>query len=1071
MRTWTGPSYRGEGLVGNNVVARFQDETGTHTLEQLPEQVIPDDIVELRVHGVNGGTPEQNLQDPSPVRIAGDDTAGFYRRRSELRSGPRRVVEAYNWSSINSKKSIRAWWLVLFPFAAANFAGWLLPKDLPDDRRRWSQQVVRLIGLAITVISVLGLTLIFVDMIGVQCSGLDSCNTDFAWGWVGSIAGWGPLGDNPVRLAVAYSLLPALAILVLWLLGRRSRHYEDYGAGQPIESADGKPFQGWIGPEIDSVRMDRVEFWQAPDVVYVQAWLHATAGLSALAATMAIAIRELVPHGTHHELLRKLAIVGMIVVVLTAVAELGISKMHQIPSRSLRKQDKEFWKWRSSWIPAGAAIGLFVWVSVLGWTTEAGAGTDGSTVLADVPPLEAVRNGLIVTSLVAVALVLVLAVLVRGTRLTTVIVLVGPAIFLVGARSGDDYVFSLLDTTGWLILQIVAAVVLTGHHWIRKPGMEDHDPSGYRHDPVRIYGTTAALAVATVAVIQRGGWLAITVATLIPILYITGQFIFQIARAHDYPEKEHMREATAAVVAGLGLTGVMTIISSGTVFVAQRLSKATALPQLGMSECPEETICYPAEIGWYSLTALAGVAVLLLVVILRLVLLYLVRWRKKAAHFCEEYDDLATSSDVPHQTYDIGGGCNDEHHKDRLDFAKKGMTARMLANVTDDADWVISAAVVTTLTLVVAAIVARIADFLPGESEAGFFGAASWAIAFLVVGGGAVIYTARDNRQTREMLGMLWDVMSFFPRRFHPLAPPCYAERAVIDVRNRLIHTTTLGDTGRNNAARRAGVSPGEVPANDVILVAHSEGSLIATAALLSLLPSRHVHETRLIRHPGHPEPTGEELEHVAFVTYGCMLARLYSRAWPDQLPEKYLVELKAALEQVPVPDPTDPMPPHGPFPCPPEDRIPRWVNFGRYSDYLGGRVFAELQRKPMNMSVVNENGDKKRELSKPERKWTDGDLRCDDVFFIDPVRRWRWDGQLEHARIWRHSFDYESDTEDPRFREHIWFIARVFNGEDESDLVRSYRRGSDCQCHPEPGTTGAGKQATPAQPRDDARG
>ena len=87
-----------------------------------------------------------------------------------------------------------------------------------------------------------------------------------------------------LRLAVAYSLLPALAILVLWLLGRRSRHYEDYGAGQPIESADGKPFQGWIGPEIDSVRMDRVEFWQAPDVVYVQAWLHATAGLSASAA-------------------------------------------------------------------------------------------------------------------------------------------------------------------------------------------------------------------------------------------------------------------------------------------------------------------------------------------------------------------------------------------------------------------------------------------------------------------------------------------------------------------------------------------------------------------------------------------------------------------------------------------------------------------------------------------------------------------------------------------------------------------------------------------------------------------
>lgn len=85
MRTWLGPPFRGEGLIGNSTVRRFTDGAGgEHTERQLPEDVIPAGVVELRVHGVNGGTPEQNLHDPSPVRIAGDGTAGFYRRREEL---------------------------------------------------------------------------------------------------------------------------------------------------------------------------------------------------------------------------------------------------------------------------------------------------------------------------------------------------------------------------------------------------------------------------------------------------------------------------------------------------------------------------------------------------------------------------------------------------------------------------------------------------------------------------------------------------------------------------------------------------------------------------------------------------------------------------------------------------------------------------------------------------------------------------------------------------------------------------------------------------------------------------
>jgi hypothetical protein len=103
------------------------------------------------------------------------------------------------------------------------------------------------------------------------------------------------------------------------------------------------------------------------------------------------------------------------------------------------------------------------------------------------------------------------------------------------------------------------------------------------------------------------------------------------------------------------------------------------------------------------------------------------------------------------------------------------------------------------------------------------------------------------------------------------------------------------------------------------------------------------------------------------------------------------LIELKAALEQQ---DSTD----GDAFPMPPDTRPPYWMNFGRHSDYLGGRVFIDLQRPPSHPT----------------------EDRCDDVFFGDPTRRWRFRGQTQQARLWRHSFDYLDDTEDRRFAEHV---------------------------------------------------
>jgi hypothetical protein len=213
----------------------------------------------------------------------------------------------------------------------------------------------------------------------------------------------------------------------------------------------------------------------------------------------------------------------------------------------------------------------------------------------------------------------------------------------------------------------------------------------------------------------------------------------------------------------------------------------------------------------------------------------------------------------------------------------------------------------------------------------------------------------------------------------------------VIDIRDRLIWLNRSGAK--------------------TILLAHSEGTMLTCAALLSLQrePETTSSDTTVAdigkvvpTGDEHPKPSGDELRSIAWVTYGCMLNRLFGRAWPDQLRADDLHGLKKELEGVEG---------NGGFVLPPEGKLPRWMNFGRYTDYLGGRVFTGPQKRPSSVDKWPEN-----EQRYPER--------CDDIFFKDPVRRWRIKGQVGFARMWRHSFNYESDEEDQRFRQHVWKMA-----------------------------------------------
>jgi hypothetical protein len=144
-----------------------------------------------------------------------------------------------------------------------------------------------------------------------------------------------------------------------------------------------------------------------------------------------------------------------------------------------------------------------------------------------------------------------------------------------------------------------------------------------------------------------------------------------------------------------------------------------------------------------------------------------------------------------------------------------------------------------------------------------------------VVGLVALGRSAYSSPARRRTVGVLWDIGTFWPRAAHPLAPPCYAERAVPDIEARV----------------RAWL--GADPARRLVLSAHSQGTVLAAAALWQLDP-----------------PTRGR---VALLTYGSPLRRLYGRFFPAYMGPDQLMRLQRDM--------------------------PRWDNLFRLTDPIGGPV------------------------------------------------------------------------------------------------------------------------------------
>jgi hypothetical protein len=116
-------------------------------------------------------------------------------------------------------------------------------------------------------------------------------------------------------------------------------------------------------------------------------------------------------------------------------------------------------------------------------------------------------------------------------------------------------------------------------------------------------------------------------------------------------------------------------------------------------------------------------------------------------------------------------------------------------------------------------------------------------------------------------LGLAWDLMAFLPRAAHPLAPPCYAERAVPELvarGRRWLTPSEHGDDAVDHSTRQ------------VVLSAHSLGSVLAVAVLLAPEWDDAIGTGRSAKKPGR--------EQLALLTYGSQLRAYFSRLLPELL-------------------------------------------------------------------------------------------------------------------------------------------------------------------------------------------
>ena len=375
---------------------------------------------------MGGTSPQELLDHPHPVQVAGDATSGFYRRwdadAAEPATPTSHHVEGFSWGGLTSGSAKRALWLLLIPFLLVNVAHWALPGRAAQ--RRWAntaaQRLIRLLALSLTLTLVVAAAETGIDLLARQCAG-STCFKS-APSWLGSLAG------HRAVLVCLGALVPVATVVVVGLLGRSTwkvtEKVDPHTAGQVPSNPD------------DPALADP-QFWAGAEPVRRLRAVHLGAGL---AVASVIQVLPVLDSPRRNYAVATLVVAGLVVALGAVVAASdGVARPHHRP---LMPDDLSRRAPVLMWVAAAVfAASLVVDLLPGAVPAAAGAGHDLRRLDGLVQALFAAQAAMVVL----LALFVVLAGLQPAAVLTP------------RRRAGDQLIAPALAVLAWLLAWFFAA--------------------------------------------------------------------------------------------------------------------------------------------------------------------------------------------------------------------------------------------------------------------------------------------------------------------------------------------------------------------------------------------------------------------------------------------------------------------------------------------------------------------------------------------------------------------------------------------------------------------------------------
>lgn len=868
-------------------------------------------VLELRIHGVNNTPPHAMLEvaEGDAERVRGDTLGSFWAPSASALAHARSVPathhdhvgadvrrEAYSWGPM-ARASARvpflgtvagylsqAGWLFLLPLGFANVAYWSRRLRGPGRYGRGASSI-RIFALGLSLFVVTSFAVVGMGIVASQCF-RDAASVP-ADGPVAAITcaalpswlHWLGGYSWASRLVIA-SLVPVVALVFLqWLSRATSVRYEGPTSAPVAGSRD-----VGVKPEDQATPvLGRAGLWSRSELARSMAWAHLAGGLALLAAVLSWNHVYVAGATIRPACLAARTYVTTSACLTTAIAE-------------------------QPWF-GGLLVTSF---GVLAWAVVVTARARADAM----PAAGSARR--------SVAVFVVAAVLFAATV---------ASVWIRNAPQPDGPSLAGLGAAPGVLLLILLGIALAGLGW--------------RRGKVSLAWYLLALAVVVVLGIGGAGvaWhvgtferpaVPLAALGLLTLLFLSLRPAPDgTGRTESGPARPWREQAWSGAAPGvfllLSLGAQMLLASLAVVAVGDWLNgeaDAGALQGGGTVTIPgpyvDFSVAMPAAIG-----LLLG---FLLVLVARM--WFLGRRALPPAPLGEPADELRTAAERDSTTQHPAGTLAELTARDglRAEIVRRRRVAALAHRAEVVAGFLAGGFAVAVGSTV---LLGAAGDLPVGAVRAGLVAmAALWASVVLRV------ITAGSSAGGRP-IALIWDLMCFLPRSAHPFGPPCYADRAVPEIAARM-DAWLRGDDLPTPAADRTPQERAAVGGRRVVLSAHSQGAVLAVAALFT---EDTVATAR----------NDDRAGRVALLTYGTQLRTYFGRMFPEVLGPAVLGTPGVERAVIGRPDPwardLEPRPGAGPDPIsaagPDQTSVvgvlrgtdpsrPAWVNVWRRTDYLG---------------------------------------------------------------------------------------------------------------------------------------